>query len=203
MSPRRARSRMLDLAVATVCVACVCAPLLPIVHAADSASNPSVVESGGTVDQRVLENGMISNPLNGAFESGTSGRVDGSVQWDAYTTSASGLKLVVSSDRTPAMRDAQGGVDVPDYSATPTAWSVSDGDRRFGFTVTGDMTLGSLSNGPLWRGFTGAKGVEVARKAAPFGRTRTTLLLRAALASRLGSDARPTANITMTAVPNL
>jgi hypothetical protein len=198
----RWRSRLLDLAVASACVACVCAPLLPVVSAADGPSS-SVVESGGTVDQRVLENGMISNPLNGSFGAATSGTVDGSLQWDLYTTAASGMKLVASTDRTPAMRDSKNGVDVADFGATPAEWSVGASDRRFGFTATGSMVLGRFSDGKLWRGFDGTRGVEVARRAGPVGRLRTTLRMRAEFASALASDARPTANVVMTAVPNL
>jgi hypothetical protein len=191
------RSRLLDLAVATVCVACVAAPALPFVHAQDS-----VVESGGSVDQRVLEGGVISNPLNGSFESGGAGIRDGSIQWDVYTTAARGMKLVVSSDRTPAMRDAANGVDVADYGSTPSSWSVSGSDRRFGMSAVGPMALSAFEDGRKWRGFSGRSGIEVARRGAPTGRTRTTLRLRAQFASSLGSNARPTATVYATAVPN-
>lgn len=202
MSPRRLRSRLLDLAVATVCVACVGAPLLPIVNAANDPE-PSVVESGGTVDQKVLEGGIISNPLNGSFEGGGSGTVDGSVSWDLYSSDRDGMKLSVSADRTPAMRDAKTGTRVPDYAAAPSAWSVASGDRRFGFTVTGGLALARFDGGAKWRGFDGQKSVEVGRRNAPTPRTRTTVKLRAEFAAPLGADARPTATVYATAVPNL
>lgn len=193
------RSRLLDLAVATVCVACVCAPLLPTVLAADSTKQ-SLVESGGVIDQRVLEAGIISNPLNGSFESGGSGTRDGSIQWDMYSTSTRGMKLLVSSDRTPAMRDAKNGVDVGDFSSSFVDWDVSSSDRRFGMTATGPIVLSRFSG--KWRGFDGTRGIEVARRGAPIAQTRTTLKLRAEFGQSLPSGARPTANIVATAVPN-
>lgn len=197
MSPRRMRSRLLDLAVATVCVACIAAPALPSVFAADS-----VVESGGHVDQKVLEGGIISNPLNGSFESGGSGMKDGSVQWDLYTTAKGGMKLVLSSDRDPAMRDAANGVDIGDYSSTLGTWSVSGSDRRFGFSASGAMAMKAFDEGRKWRGFDGRRGIEVARRGGPTGRLRTTVRLRAEFESSLGSKSRPTANVIATAVPN-
>jgi hypothetical protein len=195
------RPRLLDLAVVTVSLACICAPLMPVVHAA--GSDDAVVESGGHVDQRVLQAGIISNPLNGTFEAGRSGTVDGSIQWDTYTSSPDGLKLVVSSDRNPAMRDSQNGVDVPDYDATPSAWSVGGSDRRFGFTAMGGITLNRFDDGKKWRGFDGKRPIEVARRGAAMGQTRTTIKLRGEFESPLASDARPTANIRATAVLNL
>lgn len=202
MSPRRLRSRLLDLVVATVCVACVCAPLLPIVNAA-SGPESSVVESVGTVDQRVLEGGMISNPIGGSFEAGGSGTVDGSVSWDVYSTNRDGVKLVVSSDRVPAMRDTAGNVDIPDFTAAPSAWSVGASDRRFGFTAKGALTLDRFEAGAKWRGFDGAKGIEVARRGGPTPRTRTSVALRAQFGSPLAAGAKPSATVFATAVPNL
>jgi hypothetical protein len=196
------RSRLLDLAVATVCVGCVCAPLLPIVNAASGPSNP-VVESGGSVDQRVVEGGIISSPLNGSFDSGGSGLVDGTIQWDLYSTAARGMKLVVSSDRTPAMRDAANGIDVPDQGASYDRWSVSGSDRRFGVSAMGPIALSRFDEGRRWRGFDGRRGIEVARRGAPIGRVRTTVRLRAEFGSSLPSNARPTANVIATAVPNI
>lgn len=194
------RSRLLDLTVALTCVAFVCAPLLPVVGAAER--NSALVESGGTVDQRVIEGGILSNPLNGSFGAGRSGVVDGSVQWDLYTTARDGMKLLVSSDRSPAMRDAKNGVDVADFSATLGGWSVASGSRAFGFTATGSLALSRFDSGKKWRGFDGSRSIEVARRGAPIPKTRTTVQLRAEFKSALASDARPTANIVATAVPN-
>jgi hypothetical protein len=191
---------MLDLAVALTCVACVCAPMLPIVGAAEQS--PALVESGGTVDQRVIEGGIISNPLNGSFESGSRGKVDGSIQWDLYTTARDGMKLLVSSDRDPAMRDAKNGIDVPDYASTLGAWDVSGSSRAFGFTATGPLTLSRFDNGRKWRGFDGTRSIEVSRRGAPIARTRTTVRFRGEFSSALPSDARATANVVATAVPN-
>jgi hypothetical protein len=196
------RSRLLDLAVATVCVACLCAPMLPSVLAADDVE-PAVVESGGSVDQKVLQSGVISNPLNGSFESGRSGRVDGSIQWDMYTSSPDGLKLVVSSDRTPAMRDSKNDVDVADYGSSPSDWSVGSTERRFGFSAVGGITLSRFGDGSKWRGFDGKRPVEVARRGAALPVTRTTIKLRGEFGAALASDATPTANVRAIAVLNL
>jgi hypothetical protein len=195
------RSRLLDLAVSTVCVACLAAPFLPTTIAADD--NPSVVESTGSVDQRVLAGGVISNPLNGSFESGGSGSRDGAVSWDIWGSGPDGLKLVLSTDRSPAMRDAKNGIDVADYGSAPENWSVGSSDRRFGWTVTGGLTLGRFADGGKWRGFDGTRAVEVSRRAAPTPRTRTTVKLKAEFGSSLPAGARPTATIRATAVPNL
>ena len=199
MSSLRMRNRLLDLAVATVCVACVCAPMLPIVNAA----SPSVVESGGSVNQKVLQGGIISNPLNGSFESGRSGVLDGSVQWDLYSTAREGMKLMVSSDRSPAMRDAESSTDVTDYASTLEAWSVDSNANRFGMTAMGGLTLGRFDGGRKWRGFSGKKQIEVGRRGSPNAKTRTTIKLRAELGAGLPANARPTANIRATAVLNL
>jgi hypothetical protein len=178
----------------------VCAPLLPMVGA--SETSPALVESGGTVDQRVIEGGIISNPLNGSFESGHRGTVDGSIQWDLYSTARDGMKLLVSSDRTPALRDAKNGIDVPDYASTLGSWKVSGDRRAFGFSVAGPLTLSRFDGGSKWRGFDGTRSIEVARRGAPIARTRTTVQLRGEFSSALPSDARATANVIATAVPN-
>lgn len=201
MSPRRLRSRLLDLTVATVCVACVAAPFLPVSSAADE--DAAVVESSASVDQRVLAGGVISNPLNGSFEAGGSGKRTGSVSWDLWGTGSDGLKLVLSTDRSPAMRDAQNGVDVADYGSTPEAWSVGASERRFGWTVAGGLTLGRYGDGTKWRGFDGTRAVEVARRAAPTPRSRTTVKMAAEFGAALPANARPTATVRATAVPNL
>jgi hypothetical protein len=194
------RLRLLDLAVATVSVACICAPMLASSLAA-TGPNPALVESGGTVDQRVKQAGWISNPLDGTFEAGGSGTVDGTVSWSQFTTGRKGAKLVLSADKDPAMRD--GSTEVPDYGSSPGAWSVNGSDRRFGFSVLGSIALNRFEDGAKWRGFDGKHGVEVARRGASFGAARTTIKLRAEFGSSLGSGARPTANINATAVPNL
>jgi hypothetical protein len=196
------RSRLLDLAVATVCVACLCAPMLPSVLAADSPE-PSVVESGGAVDQKVLQAGVISNPLNGSFDTGASGKQSGSIQWDVYSSSPDGLKLLISTDRTPAMRDATHDVDVPDYGDTPSDWSVGANDRRFGFSVVGGIALSRFGDGTKWRGFDGKRPVEVARRGAAMPVTRTTIKLQSEFGAALASDSKATANIRATAVLNL
>lgn len=198
MVPRRLRTRLLDLAVTAVCLACFAVPFLPAVHAADS-----VVEGGGVVDEKVGQGAMISIPLSGSFERGRSGRVDGAVSWDTFTTARNGLKLVVSTDRSPAMRDARNGVDIPDYGDTPSDWSVSGTDRRFGFSVIGGLSLARFDDGKKFRGFDGKRAIEVGRRSNPIPLTRTAIRLRAEFGAALQSDARPTANIRATAVANL
>lgn len=205
MSFRRTRSRLLDLAVTSVCVACVGAPLLPIVNAATRSDGASgvVMESGGSVDQRVVGGGMISNPLNGSFESGGSGMVDGSFQWDMYSTARGGMKLVLSSDRSPAMRDSANGIDIGDLSSTADTWSVDNGDRRFGISAVGGLALSRFDDGRKWQGLEGKRAVEVARRGGPIAKTRTTVRLRAQFTASLPANARPTLNLRATAVPNL
>lgn len=190
------RLRLLDLAVATVSVVCIGAPLLSTGFAA-STPNPAIVESGGTVDQRVKQAGWISNPLDLTFESGCSGTLDGAVTWSQFTTGRKGAKLVVSADSSPAM-----GPDVPDYGSTPSAWSVSGSDRRFGFTALGAIALNRFEDGAKWRGFDGKAGIEVARRGASFGASRTTIKLRAEYGAPLCAS-RPSANVRATALPNL
>lgn len=201
MSPWRLRSRLLDLTVTTVCVACLAAPFLPSSSAADEGS--AVVESASVVDQRVLAGGVISNPLNGTFEAGGSGKRGGAVSWDLWGTGSDGLKLVVSTDRSPAMRDTKNGVDIADYGSTPESWSVGSSDRRFGMTVVGSLSLGRFGDGTKWRGFDGKRAIEASRRAAPTPRTRTTIKLQAEFGSSLPAGATPTATVRATAVPNL
>jgi hypothetical protein len=201
MSPRRLRSRLLDLAVTTVCIACLAAPFLSTTNAADAGD--AVVESSSVIDQKVLAGGVISNPLNGAFEAGGSGTRDGSVSWDVWGTGSDGLKLVVSTNRSPAMRDGKNGIDIADYGSTPETWSVGATERRFGMTVVGTLSLGRFGDGSKWRGFDGGRAIEASRRAAPTPRTRTTIKLRAQFGSALPTDARPSATIRATAVPNL
>lgn len=201
MSPWRLRSRLLDLTVTTVCVACLAAPFLPSSSAADEGS--AVVESASVIDQRVLSGGVISNPLNGTFDAGGSGKHAGSVAWDVWGTGSDGLKLIVSTDRSPAMRDAKNGIDVPDYGSTPESWSVGANDRRFGMSVAGSLSLGRFGDGTKWRGFEGGRAIEASRRAAPTPRTRTTIKLQAEFGASLPAGARPTATIRATAVPNL
>jgi hypothetical protein len=197
------RFRLLDYVVAAVCAACVAAPVLTVAVSSAADVQAPVAESGGSVDQKVLQSGIMSFPLNGTFDKDRSGVANGSVQWDLYTTASDGMKLVLSSDRVPAMRDAQNGIDIPDEGAGPDGWSVGSGQRAFGFTVLGDLALGKFGDGTKWRGFDGKRAVEIGRKGTLVGRTRTTVRLRAEFAQALPSDARPTANIRATAVANL
>lgn len=198
MSPRRTRLRLLDLVVTFVCMACIAAPFV----AMSQAEERPQAELGGDVDQTVGQSGMLSYPIAGTFQAGGSGTVDGSIQWDLFSTATDGMKLTVSSDRTPALRDAQNGIDIADYASEPQPWSVAGSARRFGFTVQGDLSLSRFS-GDKWRGFDGGTSVEAGRKRAPIPQTRTMVKLRGEFGAALPSDARPTANIYATAVVNL
>lgn len=199
MSPRRLRIRLLDIAVASLCVACVGAPFIPLSEAVEA----TLGESGGDIDQRVLQAGVISYPLNGAFGGATSGTADGSTQWDLYSTAADGMKLVVQSDRSPALRDGANGIDIADLAAAPAPWSVASTDRRFGFTAMGPLSLSAYAGGDKWRGLSGTRSVELAREDKPSGRSRTTVRWRAEYAQPLAAGATPTANVFVTGVVNL
>src|SRR4051812_7466911 len=119
MSPRRIRLRLLDLVVTLVCAAVVAVPF--VASSLADNSRPTQLESGGDVDQRVAESGVIPNPITPTFSANANG-LSGSIQWDVYTTSTAGMKLAISSDRTPALRDAQSGTDIPDYTSDPKSW---------------------------------------------------------------------------------
>lgn len=203
MFARRLRSRMFDVVVAAVCFGCIAAPFV----ASAFAEKRPLVETSANVDQKVLQSAMISNPLNGSFRVDGSGRADGQVDWDVYTSADEGFKLSVATDRTPAMRDGNSGVDVDDYAAgkeTPISWDVGSGEREFGFSAMGAYATSGYSSGSKWRGFTGEQGVEIARRTeGPVALSRTTLRLRAEFGDALPSGARPTVNITGTAVIHL
>ncbi|MCW2949125.1 MAG: hypothetical protein JWN41_138 [Thermoleophilia bacterium] len=199
MSPRRIRIRVLDTVVALICVACFVVPFAALSQAAERPQ----AETGGDVDQRVAESGMISNPFGGTFGNGTNGTVNGLIQWDMFTTSSQGLKLTVSTNRSPALHDVANGIDIPDYGDEPSAWAVDGTARRFGFTADGDISLGRFGAGAKWRGFDGGKSIEVGRKKSTMPLTRTTVRLRAEYGTALPDSARPTADILGTAVVNL
>lgn len=199
MSPRRLRSRTLDLAVASVCVALFAAPFV----ASSGAIESSINENTADVDVRIPQIGIISKPQAGSFSGATSGIADGSIEWDLYSTSSAGMKLAVSAGRAPALRDGQNAVDIADLGATPGAWSVASGERRFGFSAVGNIVLARYDGGGKWRGFDGRNSVEVARRAGVIGRTTTTIKLRGEYGAALASNATPSGDVTATAVVNL
>lgn len=198
----RLRLRLLDLAVALTCVACVCAPLMPTSRAAES-SDSSVIESGSTVDQVVSPGVTISDPLNSWFQGDVSGVANGAVGWEISSNAVKGAKLAVSATRTPAMRDPQNGVEIDDYAASPSGWSVSGDERRFGFSAVGSIALDRYGDGSKWRGFAGRRSIEVGRKGTLLPPTRTTVKLVAEYSSPLKSDARPGAVVEATVMGNL
>lgn len=199
MSPRRLRSRTLDLAVASVCVALLAAPFV----ASSAAIESSINENTADVDLSIPQIGIISLPQAGSFGAGRSGVADGSISWDMYSTASAGMKLAVSAGRAPALRDGKNSVDIADFGATPAAWSVAAGDRRFGFSAVGDIALSRYDGGAKWRGFDGTNGVEVARRGGVLGRTTTTVKLRGEYSAALADDATPSADVAATAVINL
>lgn len=199
MTARRLRSRLLDLAVASACLLLVGAPFV----ASSSALESSITENTVDADLSVPQVGIISSPIKGSFPAGKSGIVDGSVSWEIYSSASNGMKLVVSSTRSPALRDEANNIDVADFSATPGGWSVAGTDRKFGFSAVGALVLARYNDGGGWRGFDGANGIEVARKGGVIPRTLTTVKLRGEYGAALPSDARPSASVAATAVVNL
>jgi hypothetical protein len=195
---RRLLRRPLDVVVALTSLVLCTWPFL-------GASSASLVQQQVHVDQRVRPSVSITRPIDGAFTARRSGRSSGEVDWGASTTSLTGYKLVVSSDSSPALRDAAGsGSSVADMPWTPAAWSVSGSDRRFGFTAKGDDAVGAYSGGARWRGFRGGKTTEAARDrngARPM--TMTEVLLSAEMGSTLPTSSNPEATVVATALANL
>jgi hypothetical protein len=193
------RSRLLDVAVTCVCMAMVAAPFIAISHAVEAPISENTVDT----DVKLPQFGLLSLPINGSYAATRSGRVDGSVSWDMYTSTSNGMKLVVSADRAPALRDSQNGVDIADAGATPAAWTVASGERKFGVSAIGAYTLARFDDGTAFRGFAGTTGVEVARKGGIFPATRTVVKLRGEYGTALATDAKVTTNLIGTAVVNL
>jgi hypothetical protein len=192
------RRRFLDLAVTLVAVGLCAAPFVP-------AGTASFVETPVTVDQRVKAMSLISMPQDGAFTPKRSGRAQGSVAWDVYTSDSRGFKLVVSSPRSPAMRETRSGTNIADYG-DPRGWAVGRKGRAFGFSATGSQALSGYSGGKLWRGFKGQRGIEIARRrqgATPV--TKTTLKLTSEMGedAKFPADARLSASVTATVLVNI
>lgn len=189
---------MLDIAVTLVAM-CLCAsPFIPRSHAGNLS------ETGVKVDQKVKQTALITKPLSGRFDYSRSGVSTGQVSWDVYSSAGEGFKLVVSTDGTPAMRDSAAGSVINDFSTSLSGWSVGGGDRRFGFSSTGDAAISSYESGTRYRGFQGAQGLEIARRRkGPIAVTRTTLKLRGEFTNPLPSNARPKVLVIGTAMLNL
>lgn len=201
MARRRLRARSLDAVILTVAIACLSTPFMA---GSTAAPHDPLLETGMTIDQRVRQSGLISYPLNAAFDVGRSGKSTGKIDWDVYSSSAQGFKLSISADGTPAMRDDAAGASIADYGASPSAWSVGAGDRRFGFSATGTEVLNGYDGGTKWRGFVGRRSIEVARRTGgAAAATRTTVKLAAEMNSALPAKAKPKAWIVATAMTNL
>lgn len=196
MPPKVTRRRLLDAAVTLVAVALCTAPFV-------GQGLASVSDTPIAVDQVVLENVLISQPLNGAFALRGSGRSTGGVEWDVYTSSERGYKLVVATSSRPALFDAKRGAGVPDLGGKLQRWTDSSARRRFGFTARGAHAMTPFGSGTRWRGFDGARGLEVARHTAASSSTRTSVQVSAELRSPLPAGTRPTAHVFATAVGNL
>lgn len=199
MTVQRLRLRLLDLAVASVCLMLVGIPFIASSSALESSINENTVDA----DLRVPQTGIISHPQKGSFAATRSGIVDGSVEWDIYSTASSGMKLVVSSTRSPALRDTQNGIDVTDVDGTLGGWSVAKGERRFGFSAVGNLVLARYGDGGKWRGFDAGNSIEVARKGGIIPRSTVTVKLRAEYDAALPGNAKPNVNVAATAVANL
>jgi len=183
-----------------VAITLISLPFLPSVHAADT----SLVQAQLNIDQTVRPVAMISQPQDADFQIDHSGKSTGAIGWDIWTSAPEGYKLVVSSDRTPAMQDSQAGASIGDMLGDPNTWNVGANDRRFGFSARGDQTLNRYGNGSQWRGFTGTRGIEISRHTgSSVALTRTWLRLASEFGAALPSNAHPVAHTTATAVPNL
>lgn len=165
------RRRVVDVAVVLVAAALCCAPFVQAVYAG------SMVDVPVTVDQQVREITMISKP-DGAFNVDNSGRSTGKIAWDVYTSFGMGFQLSVRTDAVPALRDEKGKATILDYSENLSAWNVSNGERRFGFSVKGAQSLSIYDKGSLYRGFDGDRPIQISRRrGGPIGNTETDLML--------------------------
>lgn len=197
MGAKRSRRVIADIAVCMFGAALCAWPFI----ATGSASLSDVPVN---VNQKVAESTLISKPLDGKFDVKLSGRSTGSIDWDVYTSSTEGFKLSVSASTEPAMTDTTRGAVIGDLSSSFKPWSVAAGERRFGFSATGDQAKSSFANGDNWRGFTGRKSIELGRrKTGPVKLTRTTLLLSSEMRAALPAGATPRVTITGTTSVNL
>lgn len=189
---------MLDLGVVMLAVCLCAAPFIANGFA-------SFVEIPVTVDQRVRSISMISLPQDGNFSPKRVGKSVGAVGWDVYTSDTHGFKLVVSSPRSPAMRDTRSGTNIRDYG-DPRAWVIRPQERAFGFTALGSQALSGYEDGKVWRGLRGPRGVEVARRrqgATPMTRTSLKLVSEMGSSAPLPAGARLTASVTATVLVNM
>lgn len=201
MTFHRARVSLLDLVVAFVAIAIVAVPFLP---SSAAMTRRPVVGGSMSVDQQVSQAGMISYPINPSLRVADRGASAGSVQWETYSTSGAGLKILLSSTHQPALRDSSGSVEVPDYATAPQTWDVDGAERRFGFTVQGEDAMATYAEGARWRGFEGRRSIEAARRVrGPVPSTRTNVRLIADMGEGMPSTATPRATVVATAVLNL
>lgn len=193
--------RVTDGVVVTIAMILMATPFLPSVWA---ASDGAVIEAPMSVEQKVKSSSMISKPTDGHFDVDHDGKSLGTVNWDVFTTDTNGFKLVLSSTSSPAMRDMRGNSDIDDYSDSPTGWSVSGEQRRFGFSAVGARAMSEFGGGRKWRGFDGLKGIEIARRrGSATAETRTTVRLASEMGNALPAGARPRAAIIATVVANI
>lgn len=195
--PFRICSRALDLVVVLCALALMSVPFWP-------SSNAATSSVPVTVDQEVRNTAMISRPVNGSFKADLDGKSNGKIDWVVYSSADEGFKLVVSSDRRPAMRDTKSSTSIADYGSSPKAWSVGSSDRRFGFSAQGDQALDAYGGGSKWRGFTGTRSIEIARRRkGPVALTTTSVMLASEMRRPLPSNAKPHATVVATVMQNL
>lgn len=188
---------MADVVVVLVAAALCCAPFVSNVSAGSLTDIPL------TVDQSVKEITMISKP-DGSFNVDNSGRSTGKIAWDVYTSFGQGFQLSVRTDAIPALRDANGKATISDYTSTLSPWSVSNGDRKFGFTVKGKQALSIYDSGSMFRGFEGTKPIQISRRrGGPIGNTETDLMITSEFDEPLPSGSSPRLYIAGTVTVNL
>ncbi len=196
----RPRIRAADVLVVAVSMALCLAPLG--IHA--MAAPSSTLDQPLSATQEVAASVGIGRPVTGSFTPSSSGMSTGQVTWDAWATSNGGFKLTVHTNREPAMQSSSGAVTVDDQGATPSAWSVPAGQRRFGFSVRGEHALAAYQGGNRWRGFQGARPIEASRRrGGAAAQTRTTIRLRSEMRSALPSGTRVSAHVVGTVTENL
>ncbi len=194
--------RAVDLCVIIVAMAFGSWPFMNQVIAA--SDEDVLLQSSVRVEQKVKSSTMISHPAPvSSLNVDRNGRAQGEVMWEVYTSADKGFKIALSSDGSPAMRSTDQKDNVEDYGATPSAWSVGNKDRAFGFTVTGDNALGMWNGGQLWRGFNGSRSVEAARRRqGPVATNQIKVKLSAEMGKPLPGNADVSALVIATAFVN-
>ncbi len=195
----RARgTRLLDCGVMVVAIALVTVPFIP-------RGSAALIEQPVTVHQRVKQAAFISLPqAQSGMRARTGKRTTAEVSWRVFSTAGEGYKLVISTNRRPAMSDRRSGAEVEDLPSTLQPWRTVRDSRRFGFTAGGRHSLDSFRDGRYWRGLDGRRGVEVARRrSGPVAQSTTNVRFASEIRDPLPEGARPKAYVLATATINL